>query len=1143
MGSIKSKIVSRLFPFLIFLLLSSFLVFSWFRSGFIYGGGDVGLQVYNSMWYLENARYIWWEVTAPGFPVPHGLTAVSLQFFLSILQNLGFSPLAMQASLFFLILLLMGYGMYLFCLSVIGHEKRFYAIVAGLFYILNPYTMIQVWHRFIHNTMVLAAALPFLVLFWVNWIRKGDYKSLIFFLLINLVAVYFYGSLAFIITVWLLFFLITLLEGIFPWTGIKNFIRIEKHFIIGLILWAFTNIWWLIPTFTVGPGLFSQQHSLEESVITLVNLGKQTIIPFTLQLINPFYLFQQLDFGKIYLSLPFMLIPWLFFFVILIGLIRGFYLKNIASWSVIFLVVILLAKGAAAPFGYLYILGFRNFYPLGIIRNPFEKIGILLPFVSSILFAFGLQVLFKYLTKRLGLRGSIAIISALLTVMVIYSWPMFLGKVFGTPTNTGFVEVPEDYKKTDNWIKSQGKDGKILHLPLPRGEDVQYYWRQGYNGLDPNSLLFTSLPSISHEFNLKMVDNELTTLSLIFSNPYSLYKSQALRLLQDFNVRFIVLHKDINWLGRDLYDPLETEEVLNNRDFLEKKVEFGNLVIYQIIDKFYQPKIILSDDATLIYPAEGNLFIWPRVLNETEQFISPISKELDKSIPYGNNQTLIFPKSSFVYGQASESAKDTIQDALKKLMMLKSYFDQNGIIPSRDLVEKLISSSQLLSEIIKKQQDSNRDFDFQLDNYQNIITKALEEKVDYERFQSLGSESILSSLFRLHLSGLEVLENSSSLESKDKILRIQSFLKQRLLELNLFSQYAIDDNQERQIFKFEVPFKNQYELLMTNSSIKDLYNDSLNNLDLSINGNSTLFKSKTDRNFLLFDKINLDPGQYEISHPLLLSRNLTLPLEQLSIVGSKSINSGVLEIKSSLQNPSYIEVPINNAYGGDLYKISLEAKITQGNGSYILLYENSEAYILNGREPQSSLKEFIPANPDWQRFTINIQLKLTSQTGKIIIFLPQPDNIFVSPTLLIRNLKVQRILTNTILLASGLTSKLASSSTNKLDNLERKSPVEYRGRIRIVKPTFMFFKETYHPSWELKLINEKQIYIPSKHFLGNLYGNAWYIDKTGDYDFEIQFKPQQFVGKGIIISVLTLIIILSFILIKNLMIKRGEKVK
>ncbi len=159
-------------PFFVFFIISFLLICVWFRQGLIYGGGDVGLTTYNPIRIAEVISKIWWEDTAPGFPRPQGLASLPTEIGLSVLQNLGFPPFAIQATLFLGILFSMGLGMYFLVRETLGKDKKMLAYLASFFYLVNPYMMVQVWHRFIHSTFFLAAGLPFLLLFWIRWIRK-----------------------------------------------------------------------------------------------------------------------------------------------------------------------------------------------------------------------------------------------------------------------------------------------------------------------------------------------------------------------------------------------------------------------------------------------------------------------------------------------------------------------------------------------------------------------------------------------------------------------------------------------------------------------------------------------------------------------------------------------------------------------------------------------------------------------------------------------------------------------------------------------------------------------------------------------------------------------------------------------------------
>ena len=122
---------------LVFFLISAFIVVTWFRDSAIYGGAEVGLFGYNPQRWLEISKYVWWEAVSPGQLIPHFITAVPLYFFFTILNLIGLSAQNIQQLFFFLILFLMGFGMYLLSLNILAEDQKKYSLFAGLFYMFN----------------------------------------------------------------------------------------------------------------------------------------------------------------------------------------------------------------------------------------------------------------------------------------------------------------------------------------------------------------------------------------------------------------------------------------------------------------------------------------------------------------------------------------------------------------------------------------------------------------------------------------------------------------------------------------------------------------------------------------------------------------------------------------------------------------------------------------------------------------------------------------------------------------------------------------------------------------------------------------------------------------------------------------------
>ena len=101
----------HIFAALVFALLSTVLIFSWFRYGHLYGGGDVGIPSYDPQRIVEIAKFVWWDSSAPGALVPHGVTSLPVQFFQSMLVQAGLPYFVVQATLFWILL----FSVYFMC--------------------------------------------------------------------------------------------------------------------------------------------------------------------------------------------------------------------------------------------------------------------------------------------------------------------------------------------------------------------------------------------------------------------------------------------------------------------------------------------------------------------------------------------------------------------------------------------------------------------------------------------------------------------------------------------------------------------------------------------------------------------------------------------------------------------------------------------------------------------------------------------------------------------------------------------------------------------------------------------------------------------------------------------------------------------
>lgn len=1066
----------------------------------------MGIPSYDPQRIVEIAKFVWWDSSAPGALVPHGVTSLPVQFFQSMLVQAGLPYFVVQATLFWILLFLTGYGMFLVGLSVFGKDKLLLAILCGLFYVLNPYMMIQVWHRFIHNSFFLAAFLPFFYLFWDDWIKRGKFISILFFLLANIFGVYLYGTIAFAVTIVFVLSFIFLRHVFIPWQGFKFFKEITFRFISGLILWFLIHLWWILPTFSITPALFSSQHRTFDSVSTLITLSRQTGIPYVLSGVNPFYLFEQADFGGIYKHPVFLAIMFLPLVFLLPGFIAAIRSKKLAGWGILLVMAVFLAKGAASPFGFTYIFALTKVFVLGVLRNPFEKMGILLPFSSAIIMTAG----FKWYLDRFHdkqVKSFKILLGALLFLQLgIFLWPLWSGRLIGKFDKLALVEVPKYYREADIFIKEQKKEGKILHLPLPLGESASYNWPYALSGIESSQLLFNSLPSISRGFNIDHVDDIISAASNIFREKVA--DEKIIAILQSLNVRFIVLHKDIRWQGGFLDNPLKLEEILDSKRFLEKKELLGSLIVYEMSERYFKPRIYNTSYVNFLSRGERNSF-WPFLLFQNNiDLISPVNPA-DWSID--TVQTLILPTKSWTFHPkdiAFEKAILELPAASKILPGSRLYFliklkEDIRILKSLGMDKlklKLDFLGKRLVEAIRLK-EKGKTPEASINVYRKLLVEVFYTDNLKDQLDFIGGRGFVNDLFAKHLIILDTLEGVKGV--KDELL--MALRKSELIPMYDVVSDKNTEDLEYTTYHFQVPSNDEYELLMAEEGVRNVYADKLEKFEFQIDGEKKQLRGEFTDGFISYGKVKLDAGKKEFTLVATPSANLfDYPAE-----------SGI-EVSSSDKKNSFFEAKIEPLTSNTWYTIKFEAWIKSGDKFRLQFISdgNVEYEKFFTRDDQNG----------WNKYRESILFnKPVAADAKVRFLVDKADSAVI-----FRNIKIERLLNNPIFLRSLSFPQSAIESVPGVE-FTQYSPVYYSGKIELERGGFVIFSEAFHKDWQLKLHSNGKTLVPKERFLANMYANAWFVP-AGDYTFELEFTPQKTLYWGMLISGITACAVVIFYL-------------
>ncbi|MDP2685137.1 MAG: alpha-(1-_3)-arabinofuranosyltransferase family protein, partial [bacterium] len=317
--------------------------------------------------------------------------------------------------------------------------------------------------------------------------------SILWVNIISILTSYVYGTPAFILAIWLLWltFLLIKLKLNFHKQQERKFIII--YTLILFISWVGLNTWWLLhflESSKVFIGQFSATELHQRSSDVVEDLKVYTKPEFVLRGLNAYYHYGNLDWGNFYLSRFAIFISWipsiLIFFTLLI---RENYRKTYWIFLVsLTVIVIFISKGVNAPLGGLNKLAYDYIPVLAVLRNPYEKIGILLIIPYSLLFALGCSQAMQFLKSINRSMIKLFILSLVIISVGILVWPMWKGEIFRTAKGKSYFQVPVYYAEASKWFEGRSDDTRILHLPLAPGESVDYDW--GYTGIEPSQLFF-----------------------------------------------------------------------------------------------------------------------------------------------------------------------------------------------------------------------------------------------------------------------------------------------------------------------------------------------------------------------------------------------------------------------------------------------------------------------------------------------------------------------------------------------------------------------------------------------------------------------------------------------------------------------------
>jgi len=520
------------------LLIPLILTIIWFRNGLITGGGEEGIIYYNANKVLQLSTSAWLEYGTGGSTLGY-LSRAPVVYLSLITEKIGLSLFVFELIIFYVLMAVGILSMYYltFILADKYKDRNLVAFVSALFYLLNPFSMSQIWGRGLHPQYFSFTLLPVTLLFFCLGIKSKKYIYSILIALISAILATAFGILTFVIVYWFVLVIYLLYEIAISRDKKRVVFFGIKFTLLTFIFWCFINSWWLMPLFLSSGNIYTAGISgFEENLGTLLGVSRNFTPDILIRLLQRTYFFDPSAFSPIYSSLVFQLISWLPVIFVLFGLVKVFKdrLIKFRLFALLLVLGLIVSLGANFPFGWLFVEVFKKVVVLQAFRNPFEKFGLVLVLGYSPLFAYGLVSVFDRIKFK-----NLWLILVLILTCGIFAWPMWTGRVIAGPDKKIGISVPSYYKDLQNWLNLNNEDYRLFMTPIWSGDGAFYQWDSGgrYQGGDPMVFILDQ-PSISNTLRAPFYYDFITSIRKYMERMDT---APALSLLR---AKFLIDRKD-----------------------------------------------------------------------------------------------------------------------------------------------------------------------------------------------------------------------------------------------------------------------------------------------------------------------------------------------------------------------------------------------------------------------------------------------------------------------------------------------------------------------------------------------------------------------------------------------------------------------
>jgi len=591
------------------ILAISLISIAWFRGDNLINIGDFCFPMARKI-YLNISMFLWDHSISMGYPAAGQLGAIFPYSLLGYLTEvLGFSLVFFEKTMFFLWFSVSGLGMYAFCAeSGLSRPAR---IFAALFYMMNPYALLVPWHLASGLLIAGYSMTPLLMFLLARMLRSGKFSDWgVMFLVWFALGTYSYMNQAVAVVHLLLLGGYACFRVLISARTGGNFRR--QLLLSGLLFmaWFAASAYWLMPFLQ---GIASQSIAASNSSMGFAsNLDTFRLNSAPLaESIRLHGLWSMYGFWRpwtpyyawaaAYKAPLLVLLSFLPTFFIVVGFLlsekrhQAFLLFS----ALLLLVTLFMMKGIYPPLSSvnLWLNDHLPFFGTAF-RAGYQKWGLISSFAFCCLAGYGLGTILEVVHSRdAKLSWGAGVISGIL-LFVVYMFPFWNGQVIfsgGGIIPDARMKLPAGYQDLYGWTKGQPGEFRIFSLPLSRNSNTIYKWGDGgYSGAD-FIRFFSDKPVIYANYGF-YYDLPLYIGEKIEKREYK----GLLPLLALMNVRYLLVHTDINWTAIKELNWWVTKDKAAVAGYslteraLNLKRDFGPFKIYRLPEKFDSPQLYAS---------------------------------------------------------------------------------------------------------------------------------------------------------------------------------------------------------------------------------------------------------------------------------------------------------------------------------------------------------------------------------------------------------------------------------------------------------------------------------------------------------------------------------------------------------------------